>query len=207
VAVWIGLIALAGVAAEIGVVMLVYLDEAFERYGLEGWLSGRTDLLAAVREGADESVRPALMTAAAVIGGFLPIRCSGAGATVMKRIAAPMVGGMVSATVLTLLMVPALYLMGPEAGMASARACPRVGALFHEMRDGDVVPSWSPSMERWLDLASLPSHGRTPHAPRSSSVASRRSPARWSACASCATSSRRTRRCTASARRPRRSTA
>lgn len=110
VAVWVGLIALAGVAAEIGVVMLVYLDEAFHRHELEGRLRNRAELFQAVREGAGERVRPILMTATAVIGGLLPIMWGGGtGATVMQRIAAPMVGGMVSATILTLLVVPALY--------------------------------------------------------------------------------------------------
>jgi len=110
VAVWVGLIALAGVAAEIAVVLLVYLDEAFDRHREEGRLVGRSELLAAVGEGAGERVRPVLMTAIATIAGLLPILwAEGAGSTVMKRIAAPMVGGMVSATVLTLVVVPVLY--------------------------------------------------------------------------------------------------
>lgn len=115
VAVWVGLIALAGVAAEIGVVMLVYLDQAFERRRAEGRLRNRSELLDAVREGAAERVRPVLMTATAVTAGLLPILWGGGtGATVMKRIAAPMVGGMVSATLLTLLVVPALYALWRE---------------------------------------------------------------------------------------------
>jgi copper/silver efflux system protein len=115
VAVWVGLIALAGVAAEIAVVLLVYLDEAYHRHEREGRLRNRDELLDAVREGAGERVRPVLMTATAVIAGLLPILWgSGTGATVMKRIAAPMVGGMVSATVLSLLVVPALYALWRE---------------------------------------------------------------------------------------------
>jgi Cu(I)/Ag(I) efflux system membrane protein CusA/SilA len=115
VAVWVGLIALAGVASEIAVVLLVYLDEAFHRHEREGRLRNRTELLDAIREGAGERVRPVLMTATAVIAGLLPILWGGGtGATVMKRIAAPMVGGMVSATVLTLLVVPALYAVWRE---------------------------------------------------------------------------------------------
>jgi Cu(I)/Ag(I) efflux system membrane protein CusA/SilA len=115
VAVWVGLIALAGVASEIAVVLLVYLDEAFHRHDREGRLRNRTELLDAIREGAGERVRPVLMTATAVIAGLLPILWGGGtGATVMKRIAAPMVGGMVSATVLTLLVVPALYAVWRE---------------------------------------------------------------------------------------------
>jgi Cu(I)/Ag(I) efflux system membrane protein CusA/SilA len=115
VAVWVGLIALAGVAAEIAVVLLVYLDEAFHRHEREGRLRSRDDLYDAIREGAGERVRPVLMTATAVIAGLLPILWGGGtGATVMKRIAAPMVGGMVSATVLSLLVVPAIYSLWRE---------------------------------------------------------------------------------------------
>ncbi len=114
VAVWIGMIALAGVAAETGVVMLLYLDNAWERRPLE---KRRTagDLYDAIIEGAVERVRPKMMTVSAIILGLLPILWSGGtGATVMKRIAAPMVGGMVSATVLTLLVIPAVYSLWRE---------------------------------------------------------------------------------------------
>ena len=115
VAVWVGLIALAGVAAEIAVVMLVYLDEAYHRHEREGRLRNRTELFDAVRQGAGERVRPVLMTATAVIAGLLPILWGGGtGATMLKRIAAPMIGGMVSATVLSLLVVPALYALWRE---------------------------------------------------------------------------------------------
>ncbi|MGK7312659.1 MAG: efflux RND transporter permease subunit, partial [Candidatus Longimicrobiales bacterium M2_2A_002] len=106
----IGLIALAGVAAEIGVVMLVYLDQAYEKRRREGRLRGRLELFEAVREGAGQRLRPVIMTASAVIGGLLPILWGhGTGASVMKRIAAPMVGGMVSATLLTMLVIPVVY--------------------------------------------------------------------------------------------------
>ena len=115
VAVWVGLIALAGVSAEIAVVLLVYLDQAFERHRREGRLRNRAELIVAVREGAGERVRPVLMTATAITAGLLPILWgSGTGATMMKRIAAPMVGGMLSATLLTLLVVPALYSLWRE---------------------------------------------------------------------------------------------
>ena len=110
VAVWVGIIALAGVAAEIAVVLLVYLDEAHRRHAREGRLRHRADLFDAVREGAGERVRPVLMTAMAVTAGLLPIMWGGGtGSTVMKRVAAPMVGGMVTATLLTLIVVPVLY--------------------------------------------------------------------------------------------------
>jgi Cu(I)/Ag(I) efflux system membrane protein CusA/SilA len=111
----IGFIALAGVAAEIGVVMLVYLDQAFEKRKREGRLRGRLELFEVVREGAGQRLRPVIMTATAVIGGLLPILWAhGTGASVMKRIAAPMVGGMVSATLLTMLVIPVVYSLWRE---------------------------------------------------------------------------------------------
>jgi Cu(I)/Ag(I) efflux system membrane protein CusA/SilA len=112
VAVWVGIIALAGVAAEIGVIMLVYLDEAYKRWMREGRIRSMSDLRDAVIDGAVQRVRPIMMTAAAITGGLLPIMWGhGTGASVMKRIAAPMVGGMVSATILTLLVIPSIYTM------------------------------------------------------------------------------------------------
>ena len=110
VAVWVGIIALVGVSAEIGVVMLVYLDEAYERRAREGRMVTGQDLREAILEGAAQRVRPVMMTVAAIIGGLLPIMwTTGTGADVMKRIAAPMIGGMVSSTILTLLVIPVLY--------------------------------------------------------------------------------------------------
>jgi Cu(I)/Ag(I) efflux system membrane protein CusA/SilA len=112
VAVWVGIIALAGVAAETGVVMLVYLDEAYERRVREGRMATAHDLREAIMEGAVQRVRPKMMTVAAIMGGLLPIMwTTGTGADVMKRIAAPMIGGMVSSTVLTLLVIPVLYML------------------------------------------------------------------------------------------------
>ena len=114
VAVAVGFIALAGVAAETGVVMLIYLDHAWEaiqtKRRAEGGLPGTADLYAAVMEGAVERVRPKMMTVVAIMAGLLPILWgSGAGSEVMSRIAAPMVGGMVSSTILTLAVIPAIY--------------------------------------------------------------------------------------------------
>jgi Cu(I)/Ag(I) efflux system membrane protein CusA/SilA len=110
VAVWVGIIALAGVAAETGVVMIVYLDEVYERRVREGSLTSIKDLSEAIIEGAVQRVRPKMMTVAAIIAGLLPIMWShGAGADVMKRIAAPMIGGMVTSTILTLAVIPAIY--------------------------------------------------------------------------------------------------
>jgi Cu(I)/Ag(I) efflux system membrane protein CusA/SilA len=114
VAVAVGFIALAGVAAETGVVMLIYLDHAWEeakhRCHAEGRLPGPADLYGAVMEGAVERVRPKMMTVVAIMAGLLPIMWgTGTGSEVMSRIAAPMVGGMISSTVLTLGVIPALY--------------------------------------------------------------------------------------------------
>ncbi|MBU8934845.1 MAG: CusA/CzcA family heavy metal efflux RND transporter [candidate division Zixibacteria bacterium] len=110
VAVYVGFIALAGLAAETGVVMLVYLEEAVRRYREQKRLNTLTDLQAAVMEGAVERVRPKLMTVATTILALLPIMLgSGTGSEVMQRIAAPMVGGLVSSTVLTLIIVPVLF--------------------------------------------------------------------------------------------------
>ena len=110
VAVWVGIIALVGVSAEIGVVMLVYLDEAYERRVRAGRMTTAHALREAILEGAVQRVRPVMMTVAAIMGGLLPIMwTTGTGADVMKRIAAPMIGGMVSSTILTLLVIPVLY--------------------------------------------------------------------------------------------------
>jgi Cu(I)/Ag(I) efflux system membrane protein CusA/SilA len=114
VAVAVGFIALAGVAAEMGVVMLIYLDTAFREVRTECEAAGRAlthdDLYAAIMKGAVERVRPKMMTVATIMAGLLPIMWSyGTGAEVMQRIAVPMIGGMVSSTVLTLIVIPALY--------------------------------------------------------------------------------------------------
>jgi Cu(I)/Ag(I) efflux system membrane protein CusA/SilA len=112
VAVWVGFIALAGVAAETGVVMLIYLDEAFHDRRASGTMHTNLDVAAAVRTGALDRLRPKIMTVTAIMAGLAPILwSSGTGADVMKRIAAPMVGGMVTSTVLTLLVLPAIYLL------------------------------------------------------------------------------------------------
>ncbi len=116
VAVGVGFIALAGVSVEIGVVMLVYLNQAYVRHREKALKEQRTialpELRQAIIEGALLRVRPILMTVAAIIAGLLPIMLgSGTGSEVMRRIAAPMVGGMVSATVLTLLLIPATFLV------------------------------------------------------------------------------------------------
>ncbi len=118
VAVAIGFIALAGVAAETGVVMLIYLNQAWAGKTAQGASPTVGDLYAAVIEGAVDRVRPKMMTVVAIMAGLLPILWgNGTGASVMKRIAAPMVGGMVSSTVLTLVVIPALYSWWKEWGL------------------------------------------------------------------------------------------
>ncbi|RFO96727.1 CusA/CzcA family heavy metal efflux RND transporter [Rhodoferax lacus] len=122
VAVAVGFIALAGVAAETGVVMLIYLDHAWEavqkKCRAAGTQAGMEELYAAVMEGAVERVRPKMMTVVAIMAGLLPILWgTGTGSEVMSRIAAPMVGGMVSSTVLTLAVIPAIYALVKQWGM------------------------------------------------------------------------------------------
>jgi Cu(I)/Ag(I) efflux system membrane protein CusA/SilA len=112
VAVAVGFIALAGLAAETGVVMLVYLDETYERWRKEGRLKSHADFSKIITEGAVDRVRPKLMTVATTIIGLLPIMWgTETGTRIMKRIAAPMVGGLVSSTMLTLVIIPAIYLL------------------------------------------------------------------------------------------------
>jgi Cu(I)/Ag(I) efflux system membrane protein CusA/SilA len=125
VAVAVGFIALAGVAAETGVVMLIYLDHAWEAAKVRCREQGRApqaaDLYGAVMEGAVERVRPKMMTVVAIMAGLLPIMWgTGTGSEVMSRIAAPMVGGMISSTVLTLAVIPALYALVKEWQMRRA---------------------------------------------------------------------------------------
>jgi Cu(I)/Ag(I) efflux system membrane protein CusA/SilA len=114
VAVAVGFIALAGVAAETGVIMLIYLDHAWQAIQTkrreEGVEPSLADLHHAIMDGAVERVRPKMMTVVAIMAGLLPIMWgSGTGSEVMRRIAAPMVGGMISSTVLTLAVIPAIY--------------------------------------------------------------------------------------------------
>lgn len=110
VAVGVGFIALAGVAAETGVVMLIYLDQAYKYRMNDGKMNSVKDLYDAIMEGAVDRVRPKLMTVTTTIVGLLPILWgTGTGSQVMKRIAAPMVGGMVTSTILTLLVIPTIY--------------------------------------------------------------------------------------------------
>jgi Cu(I)/Ag(I) efflux system membrane protein CusA/SilA len=130
IAVWVGMIALMGLDAETGVFMLLYLDLAYDERVRAGTMRTRADLEDAVVHGAVKRIRPKLMTVVAAFMGLLPIMWSaGAGADVMKRIAAPMVGGLATSFVLELVVYPALYALWK----------------WHiEMRRGTVVPQAAP---------------------------------------------------------------
>ncbi|NOY12614.1 MAG: efflux RND transporter permease subunit [Deltaproteobacteria bacterium] len=112
VAVWVGVIALAGISAETGVVMLLYLDLAYEMWKEKGRMITRGDLVQAIHHGAVKRIRPKVMTICVIIAGLVPIMWShGAGADVMKRIAAPMVGGIVTSGIMELMVFPVIYFM------------------------------------------------------------------------------------------------
>ncbi|RJF88364.1 efflux RND transporter permease subunit [Oleomonas cavernae] len=133
VAVAVGFIALAGVAAQTGVVMLIYLDNALgairERRQAEGMRLTREDVHAAVIEGAVERVRPKAMTVAAILAGLLPLLWAhGTGSKVMQRIAVPMIGGMASSVVLTLVVIPAIYALVKSWGVGAAGVRPSAPA-------------------------------------------------------------------------------
>ena len=133
VAVAVGFIALAGVAAETGVVMLIYLEQAMTELKAERDAQGRPftqdDLRGAIMSGAVERVRPKMMTVVAIMAGLLPIMWStGNGSEVMQRIAVPMIGGMISSTLLTLVVIPAIY------GLVKDWQIQREGAPSNRMR-------------------------------------------------------------------------
>lgn len=112
IAVWVGIIALAGLDAETGVIMLLYLDLAYNQWKKEGRLNTLNDLKESVMHGAVKRIRPKIMTVSVILAGLIPIMFStGAGSDVMKRIAAPMVGGVVTSTILELIIYPAIYML------------------------------------------------------------------------------------------------
>jgi Cu(I)/Ag(I) efflux system membrane protein CusA/SilA len=130
VAVAIGFIALSGVAAETGVVMLIYLDHAWNARQKDGERRSIRDLYEAIVDGAVERVRPKIMTVTAIMAGLLPILWgNGAGASVMKRIAAPMVGGMISSTILTLVVIPAVYSLVRERELSRSPEATEQGSI------------------------------------------------------------------------------
>jgi Cu(I)/Ag(I) efflux system membrane protein CusA/SilA len=146
VAVWVGLIALAGLDAETGVVMLLYLDQAWEKHRLAGRMTNMTALYNAVKEGAVQRIRPKMMTVCAILFGLLPIMWSPvyqAGADVMKRIATPMIGGVVTSAILELLIYPVIYVIwrrralpieGRVENLPPAGIRPELGGTFKSLR-------------------------------------------------------------------------
>jgi Cu(I)/Ag(I) efflux system membrane protein CusA/SilA len=123
VAVWVGIIALAGLDAETGVVMLLYLTLAHDQFAREGRMGSRADLREAIVEGAARRLRPKLMTVAAMIIGLVPVLWStGTGADVMKRIAAPMIGGLVTSFLLELTVYPAIFAIWKGRGLPEGPA-------------------------------------------------------------------------------------
>ena len=132
IAVWVGIIALAGLDAETGVVMLLYLDNSHENFRQQGLLKTRHDLADAVYDGAVRRVRPKVMTIAVIIAGLLPIMWShGTGADVMKRIATPMVGGVVTSGIMELLIYPIIFYLW------KGRTLPKAGPFkgFHHLKN------------------------------------------------------------------------
>jgi Cu(I)/Ag(I) efflux system membrane protein CusA/SilA len=130
VAVWIGIIALAGLDAETGVVMLLYLDLAYDKWVAKDRMRSGTDLRDAIYHGAVKRVRPKAMTAAVIIGGLLPIVWShGAGADVMKRIATPMIGGVVTSTLMELIVYPAIFFIWRSRKLERQPVSPPAGFL------------------------------------------------------------------------------
>jgi Cu(I)/Ag(I) efflux system membrane protein CusA/SilA len=114
-AVWVGVIALAGLDAETGIVMLLYLDLAYNKWNAAGKIHSLRDIEDSVMEGAVKRIRPKIMTVSVILAGLVPIMLStGTGADVMKRIAAPMVGGVVTSTILELVIYPAIYVIWKE---------------------------------------------------------------------------------------------
>jgi Cu(I)/Ag(I) efflux system membrane protein CusA/SilA len=112
IAVWVGIIALAGLDAETGVIMLLYLDLAYEKWKSNDKMKSPEDLKEAVMYGAVKRIRPKIMTVSVILAGLIPIMFShGAGSDVMKRIAAPMVGGVITSTILELIIYPAIYMI------------------------------------------------------------------------------------------------
>jgi Cu(I)/Ag(I) efflux system membrane protein CusA/SilA len=128
IAVWVGMIALMGLDAETGVFMLLFLDLSHDEAVRRGQLRTRGDLVEAIVHGAVKRVRPKAMTVAAAFMGLLPIMWStGTGADVMKRIAAPMVGGLVTSFLLELLVYPAVYLLWKGKGLPQGPATTAAG--------------------------------------------------------------------------------
>jgi copper/silver efflux system protein len=118
IAVWVGIIALAGLDAETGVVMLLYLSLAYEKHKTLNRMESTGDLKASIMEGAVKRIRPKIMTVSVILAGLIPIMFShGAGSDIMKRIAAPMVGGVITSTLLELLIYPSIFFIWKKKGL------------------------------------------------------------------------------------------
>ena len=175
VAVAVGFIALAGVAAETGVVMLIYLDHAWQDVQARCASAGRrptaADLYDAIMDGAVERVRPKMMTVVAIMAGLLPIMWStGTGSEVMRRIAAPMVGGMISSTVLTLLVIPAIYALVKQHSLVSAPGVQQNKFNFDtpankgiEMKTLTLIIEPDPRCNSGMAQAATPEHDMSQH--------------------------------------------
>src|SRR5438034_7551692 len=142
-AVWVGIIALAGLDAETGVVMLLYLDHAWDKFRTAGRMNSMADLQAAVLEGAVQRIRPKIMTICAILFGLLPIMWSPthqSGADVMKRIAAPMIGGVITSGILELLLYPAIYVIWRRRHLPKATRDQRTDATHALHSDAPTLP-------------------------------------------------------------------
>jgi len=138
IAVWVGLIALAGLAAETGVVMLLYLDIAYEKWSRDGKMATFADLAEAVDEGAVKRIRPKMMTIMAILLSLVPIMWStGTGSDVMRRIAAPMIGGVVTSFAGELIVFPAIYFIWRSIGLGKGPLFPK----REKAPEGDVETS------------------------------------------------------------------
>jgi Cu(I)/Ag(I) efflux system membrane protein CusA/SilA len=139
VAVWVGIIALAGLDAETGVVMLLYLDVAYEKMRQKGLMNTMGDLKEAIFDGAVKRIRPKIMTVSVIIAGLLPIMWStGTGSDVMKRIAAPMVGGVVTSALMELLVYPVVYEFMHQKGLSKTDDRTSLRAGRSSLSDTDV---------------------------------------------------------------------
>ena len=132
IAVWVGMIALAGLDAETGLVMLLYLDNSYERFKSQGRMRDKNDLRSAVHDGAVKRIRPKTMTVAAAFIGLVPLLwASGTGADVMRRLAAPMLGGLFTSFLMELLIYPVIFYIAKGLTLGAADASPnRAAAAF-----------------------------------------------------------------------------
>ncbi|TMA91371.1 MAG: efflux RND transporter permease subunit [Deltaproteobacteria bacterium] len=134
-AVWVGVIALVGLAAQTGIVMIVYIDNAYQRRKSAGRIRDLSDIIRAHMEGTVQRVRPKLMTVAAMLGGLVPLLwATGSGAEVMKRMAAPMVGGLITSALLTLEIIPVVYTYWRQEQLLWERVADLDGALLRALR-------------------------------------------------------------------------